>query len=287
MRRLFAALAVLTCLSICGLLVAGDTGAWVAKVECEDGSEDCASTFQIDMAHAAFIADGGHNMFFGEGDATVLNVSDLADGETRIVGTGAKQVTVTRNGDEVRIERPARGDDSEVSIACVVDQDTCKIISFDDDPEKVMIMIQKTRTCIDGEGDCDAHHGMHFETMHGGEGHAMVITKTVECDDAGNCEETEDIRRHGGHGGEATVIIEALAGAEGNVFVHDGGAVRIHGMDPNTITLACPEKDATVRVDKEKADEVFLCPQHNVAMERQKQHVQMIRVEDLHTDDAD
>jgi hypothetical protein len=112
---------------------------------------------------AAALAGGGtwvskdddhlHNIhgdfaFFPDG-ATELNVADLADGETRIVGEGAKQVTVSREGDAITIRRSNPAEDADIiDIVCQAGKDTCKILTIDEDPEQVVVVIQKIRTCI-------------------------------------------------------------------------------------------------------------------------------------------
>ena len=229
-------------------------------------------------------ADGDHHsvhgnmMFIGEeGDA--FDLSDLADGETRIFGTGEKQVSVTRTGDAATITRRASGDESGMEITCRLGQDTCKVITDDGDPEKVMIMIQKTRECVNGEGDCDAHAEMMDVGVFGGDAQTIVIRKTVECDDDGNC--TEDVSQMGHPHGEGHAVIEMITdgGQGGDVIVvgeggnwvgdHAKGDVVFIAAD-DKISLRCPEGDTTMRVEKTEGDAVFLCPKHSVPLEKVK-----------------
>jgi hypothetical protein len=232
-------------------------------------------------------ADGDHHsvhgnvMFIGE-DGDAFDLSDLADGETRIFGTGEKQVSVTRDGDAATIVREASGDESAMEITCHLGQDTCKIMTDDGDPEKVMIMIQKTHECVDGEGDCDMHVNMMDIGMFGGDAQTIVIKKTVECDDEGNC--TEDVSEMGhphGHHAEGHAVIEMITGGEhgGEVIVvgeggnwvgdHAKGDMVFISADDKT-SLRCPEGDTTMRVEKSEAEDVFLCPKHSVPLEKVK-----------------
>ena len=86
-----------------------------------------------------WVADDGHTidlvghktMFFGD-DGEVFDVSDLRDGESRTLGSGPKQVTVSRVGDDVTIVRIASDDEDKLEINCNASQDTCKIVTFDE-----------------------------------------------------------------------------------------------------------------------------------------------------------
>lgn len=179
----------------------------------------------------------GNNVFFSDDDG--FDLSDLADGETRIFGSGDKQVTVSRRGDEATIERPASADKAEVSVTCRLSSDTCKVITSDDSDE-VVVMIQKRRECVGGEVDCGQ---LVIDDLAGAVGHTIAITKIVECDGGGECIETEvsEGMPHGHHG-----------------IVHIDGAVQ----------LRCPEGDTRMQVDADEADQVFLCPKHSKPLEK-------------------
>jgi len=129
-----------------------------------------------------------------------------------------------------------------------------------------MIVVRKTRECVNGVGDCDAALD---DLDLGSGGHRIVVRKTIECDDAGNCEEHEDVSEHGD--GHAVIQLKELGGAEsGEVRViraHGPGAIMIL-EDGDTVTLRCPEGDTTMRVEKQEAADVFLCPKHSVPLEK-------------------
>lgn len=213
----------------------------------------------------------GENAFFHEG-ATELDLADLADGETRVIGVGPKQVTVSRSGDEATVTRPANADDAELSITCRLSTDSCSVLTFDDDPEKVMIVIKKTRECEHGVGDCEMDVVAMDEL---GEGmNRIVVTKTVECDEDGDCTEAADVTEllHGGHG--MFHVKTAGPGSEDVVVIgeHGGGHPVMILEESGKTTLRCPEGDTKMHVDPEEADDVFLCPKHSVPLEKQKSH---------------
>jgi hypothetical protein len=244
-----------------GLAWAGD-GEWVSK-------EGNAFHFK------------GESHFFSDEDMESFDLADLRDGETRTFGEGEDQVTVSRQGDEVTIIRPASDDKRIVDVTCSVDRDTCKILTTSDDPEKIMIMIQKTRRCENGEGDCDIDvHAMghgHGEGVHG-----VVIKKMVHCDDEGNC--TEDVMEHAPH----DIIIESLGLEPGDgehvmVMAGEPGQMKFIHADSDQVTLRCPEGDAKLHVGNDEADDVFLCPKHSVPMEQVERRV--IRVKTQKSDD--
>ncbi len=208
-------------------------------------------------------------------DGEAFDLSDLADGETRVFGVGDKQVTVSREGDLATIRRARGAGDPEMEITCRLSSDTCKVITSEDDPSRVMLVIQKTRECENGVGDCDDEL---LDLDLGGEGHAVLVRKIVECDEEGNCEETADVTTHGDAHGHAMIRIEDFEGSlpEDLVFVGEDGKwvgdtggkrVVVVGRD-DRVALRCPEGDATMRVDKDEAGDVFLCPKHSVPLEQ-------------------
>ena len=121
----------------------------------------------------------GDAVFFGD-DAEEFDLSDLADGETRVLGSGPKAVTVTRQGDEATISREAQGDVREVNITCLLGSDTCKVLTFADDADKVVIVVEKVRECVNGVGDCDVSVSVDdFDTA----GEHVIVRRIVSCDD--------------------------------------------------------------------------------------------------------
>lgn len=219
--------------------IAGEGGLWVS-----------------DSGHTVELA-GAHTMMFHEGGET-FDLSDLRDGETRDFGVGDKQITVTREGDDVLIIREQSGNESALELKCHVTDDTCQVVTFEDDPEKVMIVVAKTRTCVNDEGDCDANIDVmlkHFGDL--GDGNHRAIVRKIHCDDEGNCENFEDIIQS--HMGITADFTSAHAG---NIMLL-AGLPHLDGR----VLLTCPEGDATVHVDEEESEDIFLCPKHSVPME--------------------
>ncbi len=62
-------------------------------------------------------------------------------------------MTAIREGNEVRITRDALPDAKALSIRCDVKSDACQIVTSEDG-EHVAIRIEKTRSYVDGKGDC-------------------------------------------------------------------------------------------------------------------------------------
>lgn len=254
--------AVLACVALAATVWAGEN-VWISKTGDKHKPGD---------GHAVFFSDDGANEF---------DLSELADGETRIIGSGAKQVTVSRDGDEVEIFRPAGNDQSELSVTCRISSDNCKIMTFDDDPEQVMIMIEKTRECVNGVGDCE-DVVLDLQAFGDGTSHVM-IRKTIECDDEGDCTELEDVSRGGIHA-EGDVLVESLDGERGEgdmVFIRRAGdnGFNFRFGDGKSVALRCPEGDTTMVVDKDEADDVFLCPKHSLPLEKSAERANIRRVE--------
>ena len=276
MKRLIQgfALACLVLVLAAGSVQAGE-GTWVTK---------SGNVHAVNGSNAVFVSDD---------DAERFDLSDLADGETRTFGTGARAVTVSRSGDEATITRTKSGDDvSAIEITCQLNNDTCTVLTFPDDREKVMVAIEKERTCINGEGDCDFTFGEGLA-----EGHIVV---DIDCDGE-DCGEFHTMNLDGlselheaftveslGDGDEPSRIVVRRVGGVGatedNVFVTKVGSSgvcglqRIHEISEDHVTLHCSEGDATITVKKEEADETFLCPKHSTPMEQVKGHGAGVRV---------
>ena len=217
-----------------GLVSAGDAK-WVT---------DDDQTIEI-RAHA-------EAMFFGDNGES-FDLAELADGETRTFGEGEKQVTVTRVGSVVTIARDESAEKSKLEIQCDTGRDTCKVITFEDDPEKVMIMVKKTRECVNDVGDC---HNVDVTLDQIGEGSHAII-RTVKCDDAGDCRHTEKVV-----GGSELIAIHEIEGGPHRKMM----IVHSDEMDSDSVLLRCPEGDSRIHVDQEEAEDTFLCPKHSVPM---------------------
>lgn len=252
--------------TIAGALVTAAAWAVVTagtRVRVGDGREDRT------RAPRLVLEEGGES----------FNLTDLKDGETRTLGEGAKQVKVSRQGDTATIERPARGDERELSISCRLSSDTCEVVTFDNEPEKLLVVVQKERECINGEGDCETD----VELTDGfTAGARVIIEKRVQCDEAGNCHETEDIR-HGGLGSGPGIVRIKHLGKPGEVesivtVAGDDASGIVSVEDGNSIALRCPEGDTTMRVPEEEGDRAYTCPRHNVPLEKVTARSRVLRM---------
>jgi hypothetical protein len=192
---------------------------------------------------------------------------------------------VSREGDAITIRRNQPADDDEmIDIVCIADKDECKILTFDENPEQVMIVIQKTRECVNGAGDCD--FDLHAIGAHDGLTRIRV-EKRLDCgEDKGNCQEVT-LDHTASHVANRTFVIETLGeghGAGEDVIVMSAGGNMMFFGD-GKISLSCPEGDTTMRVSKEEVDDVFLCPKHSLPLEKQEHSMMLHRIERLHDDD--
>ncbi len=153
------------------------------------------------------------------GAGNTVDLSELRDGETRVFGSGEKELIATRTGDTVTLEGAATADRSAISVDCRLGSDNCQVTTFDSN-DRIMIQIEKERVCENGVGDCDddvmVMAGMPGNIPEG----AHVIIKKVKCE-GDDCEEFEWVSD--GKFGEAEMIIADIAGEGGNVFIPDGG----------------------------------------------------------------
>ena len=169
-----------------------------------------------------------------------FDLADLRDGETRVFGQGAKQLTARRTGDEVVLERVAQGDQEALRVSCRLPSDHCSVVTFADEPEKVMLVVEKMRTCVGDDAECSADIDVDLMSSGIGSSAHRVIVENVEC-----------------KGDDCTAVESGPA------------VVRIrHSADSDTVALRCPEGDTTMRVARDDADATYLCPKHSVPLER-------------------
>ena len=243
----------------------------------------------------------GNAHFFGE-RGEEFDLADLRDGESRTFGDGEDQLTAVRDGDVVTLSRPGNGERRDLALECRVGTDTCKVITIEgDDGDQIMVVVEKRRECVNGEGDCDFDLD-HIVMMEGaGDGHHVVIERRVTCGvsegvSEGECENIE-IHALPGDGHGAFFITEdgdvselAIAGAHANVWISDDGTVTDLKARPGAhvvlhadgALLRCPESDTTMRVNRDEVEDVFLCPKHSVPLEEQERgsFVRKIRIKE-------
>lgn len=203
-------------------------------------------------------------------DAEEFDLSDLADGESRVFGEGDKQITVSRQGDEVTISHPPERDGSPMKIVCELDTDECKLLTFEEGPARTAIIVRKQANCA-GDEDCD--HILLTELAIGDEPSRIMIRKTIDCENE-DCAEAEEMVRIGGKKSFATVqvVTDGMTMHDEHDVLVLSGADEAHGFmvigDGDEVVLRCPEGDTSMRVSREEADETFLCPKHSVPLEK-------------------
>ena len=215
-------------------------------------------------AEEIHIGGAGH-LYISEDDAETVDLSELADGETRTFGEGEHQITVTRDGDQVTIKHP--GEESDRSITCELSTDSCKILHIDGDPSKNVIMIKKTGHCEGGDEDC-IDIMTELQTSVGGPHEVMVMT--LDCDEGEDCGKQIRTKVISAHGGEASATAQVMVGHLADTMVLEGdGEGRIMVITAgDQVTLRCPEGDTTMAVARDEADETYLCPKHSLVMEK-------------------
>ena len=230
-------------------------------------------TWTSDDGSVHVVPDGQHAVFFSTHGANEFNLADLADGETRTFGEGDRQITVHREGEIATITRDAAGEAEALDVTCELQRDTCTVMQFDDS-DRIMISIAKTRECVGGEGDCTdfvfgggVHDGGHLAQV--------VVDAIVDCqpDGESECEDLHEILAYGGPAGHRVIRIETTDDGEGA----EHSTIRLRGLsgggnwigaDDDSVVLRCSEGDATLTVDAEEADDIFLCPKHSTPLER-------------------
>jgi hypothetical protein len=98
------------------------------------------------------IHEGEHVFLSGEGDE--FDLADLRDGETRVFGKGDRTITATRDGDQVTLTGTGREGADALDLVCRIDRDKCKVVTYDEESGKVMLVVKKESECEHGDGDC-------------------------------------------------------------------------------------------------------------------------------------
>ena len=129
---------------------------------------------------------------------------------------------------------------------CRIDRDRCQVVTFDEEPGKLMLIAKKVSTCEPGDDDCEG---------------VAVVDVDVEV-----------------LGGDAHGWVHADKGVRGLKMLGDG----------DEVLLRCPERDTTMHVALDEADDTFLCPKHSVPLEKARGPViRTIRIETTAGESAD
>jgi hypothetical protein len=152
------------CLAQRAQILGGDLRTEVVSIELLDEADP-------ESHGSLWIHTGGPTGMHADG-AEVHDLSELYDGETRLFGYGERQITAQRQGDEVRLFRPAGADVEEISTTCTLGRDRCEVLTYEDDPERVVLLMRKQVVCTEDDADCEAGLlGLGLE--HGESGHAL------------------------------------------------------------------------------------------------------------------
>ncbi len=206
-------------------------------------------------------------------DGEKIDLSDLADGETRTFGRGEHQITAARQGDLITI---AVGDTEVVSdFTCDAEKDNCFVIlSGDDDAVKLMVtkggegsghMEKQVMVMAFGDREHDADHELIFSDEDGEQVNVFVST----------------------HGESHTWV--SRDDGDVRVFVtRDGDGdshVRRILLHADTTALRCPEGDTTMHLQEGDQDEgPFYCPKHDIKLEKVDPRVHNRRIH-VHADE--
>jgi hypothetical protein len=177
-----------------------------------------------------------------DGQTEVVNLAELADGETRTFDTEKGQIVASRDGDNVLLTIRKDGEE-EHSFTCVANKDECIVIrGKEGSPDATMLVIKKRAHGEHGEE-------MDVDMMVLGSAHATAHGKAMFIGEDG----ASVLRLHTGH--------------DGMRFETKDGAHVIH-IEKSGTMLRCPEGDTTMRLDEDEADKTYYCPKHDLALEK-------------------
>lgn len=250
--------------------------------------EDDTSVFTWSSGGGTFVVNGAGALAGDDVERTELDLADLADGETRTIPTDRGDILATREGDVVTVSGPGLGDERVIRLgplSCdVADADaTCTLSIMRLGDDRHAVALDRSAGC---EGDDCPHVVSIAHAMHcAGEDCDVTAARNVTlCAADGDDEDGSDCR---------AITIDTLGGAHvldvGSLVDADGARVLVermaHGAGPrvvvtggDSVALRCPEGDTTMTVDRAHADEVYLCPEHSLPLEKTKAAVRSFTV---------
>ncbi len=197
----------------------------------------------------------------------VVELRDLADGETRTFGEGDHAVTATRDGDRVILNLHGDGGEAitiDRSIDCDLSTDDC-VVKFGSVGDEGNVFVFEM-----GNGDDDARIERRIEIMtEHGAGHDVVVgahprVKVLRIDGDGAFGEDVDIDVHD--------IMENVRIELDDLGVHLGDLERSVPLmivaGDGERAVRCPEGDTTMTIDEDELDGVYTCPKHGLALEK-------------------
>jgi hypothetical protein len=214
----------------------------------------------------------------GGPDVQELDLSELADGETRVLGD-ERRVEATRDGNRVTLRLLSEDGDEANTIVldrtmdCDLDEEDCTVMIGPAGAGQSMFVLRKSGE--DGEGASRVER--HVEIVTGdGDGRSIAIqalphVRVLKMDaDGTRVDLLEDLDLHLE---DLDVHLEGLDEALENVRVLVP-PVMIHA-GPGETVLRCPEGDVTMTVTEDEEDDGYLCPKHSVELkpfERPRTH---------------
>lgn len=178
----------------------------------------------------------------GDGETEKFDLSELADGETRTLGSGDSEIVATRVDDVITIQLPGGGRMEARTMECKVGEGNCfAFVTGDDGASKVMVLSE--------DGNSVSKN--------------VFVVRTHDDGDHVRVHEDHDVGVwHVGDGmAEAIVELEHLDGLE-NVVIP-----QVHVELAGKKSLRCPEGDTRMTLSKEDEGQTFYCPKHNVELE--------------------
>jgi len=195
---------------------------------------------------------GRHMIMEGER----IDLSDLADGETRTFGEGEHRITATRAGELITI---AVGDIEMVSdFTCNALEDHCFVIlASDNDAVKLVVakgsegnghVNKQIMVMTFGDGEMDGDHEFVFSHEDG----ALVELMVSAQGDGPHWVSRED----------GDVMVFRTMNGEGDMHTR-------HLLHADTTTLRCPEGDTTMHLQEGDEEEgPFYSPKHDIRLEK-------------------
>jgi hypothetical protein len=203
------------------------------------------------------------------------DLAQMKDGETRTFGEGKAQITASRRGDDIEITLPAEDGKTPRTLTCKAGDQHCFVMAHDElGHGTVMVMraagdgaSNEAFSWSGGDGGTWTDESGKTMVLHsdGGEHEIRIV---AEAD--GEPGTVKVIRVDAGDGEPGEVKVYAMDGDDTEGFKMLSGssdAPQMIRIEVKGTMLHCPEGDATLHVE-EGDDAVYLCPKHNVAMEK-------------------
>jgi hypothetical protein len=192
----------------------------------------------------------------------VVELRDLADGETRTFGEGEHAVTATREGDRVVLNFPGKDGKTvtlDRSIDCDLASDDC-VVKFGSVGEDGNVFVFEM-------GDANGDHGRverRIEIVAEGgphDGHEIVVGAhpRVQVLRLGEDGDLDDVLQN------LEIEIDDIGAHVGNIQMPAMPLMIFSGEGERV--LRCPEGDTTMTVGEDEVDGIYTCPKHGLTLE--------------------